>query len=164
MINLIQFQGVRFNLSGDWFLTLLQQNGLLDGDRNLGQIVYADDQFINQQSMQLNFEDIGLGDKLTLYSNGQDVVQHFDDLLKKQSLIELPCQPVTLLLLDIQMPIMNGIQTMKLVKEKFARFNEELKLKQMTGKSLDDVVLRPLICYLSHYDKESMLAQMTVEE
>ena len=133
MINLIQFQGVRFNLSGDWFLTLLQQNGLLDGDRNVGQIVYADDQFINQQSMRLNFEDIGLGDKLTMFSNGSDVVQHFDDLLKKQSSVEMPFQPITMLLLDIQMPIMTGMQTMKLVKEKFERCNKEIKLKQMTG-------------------------------
>ena len=69
-----------------------------------------------------------------------------------------------MLLLDIQMPIINGIQTMKLVKEKFARFNEEIKLNQMTGKSADDVMLRPLICYLSHFDKESMFTQMTKED
>ena len=58
------------------FLDTLRNFGLLSTEK--GKVVYADDQFINQQSMKMNFTDIGILDKLTMFSDGQEVVDHFD--------------------------------------------------------------------------------------
>ena len=45
-------------------------------------MVYADDQYINQQAMQLNFQDIGISHKLVIFSDGLDAVNYIDGLLK----------------------------------------------------------------------------------
>ena len=37
------------------FLQSLKQHGLLETETNSGKVVYADDQFFNQQSMKMNF-------------------------------------------------------------------------------------------------------------
>ena len=39
---------------------------------------------------------------------------------------EAKIQPVALLLLDINMPLLNGMEACKLVKEKYRRLNERL--------------------------------------
>ena len=55
------------------------------------------------------------------------MLKYFDEILKSTPIDEnVPFQPVTMLLLDIQMPIMNGLETMKLVKEKFVQRNEQI--------------------------------------
>ena len=64
------------------FLKTLKQHNLLENATNSGLVVYADDQFVNQQSMKMNFSDINITDKLVMFSNGQDVVDYFDSLLK----------------------------------------------------------------------------------
>ena len=54
-----------------------------------------------------------------MFSNGQEVLEFFDMLLEKcdESQNKI-CHPVSLLLLDINMPILNGMDTLRLVKEK----------------------------------------------
>lgn len=37
-------------------------------------------------------------------------------------------QPISLLLLDINMPVLNGLQTLPLVKKRFAELNETMKV------------------------------------
>ena len=60
-----------------------------------------------------------------LFANGQEVVDYFDSLLEdiKQNDSQVsrmtPQQPVALLLLDINMPIMSGMEALKAIKEKF---------------------------------------------
>ena len=58
------------------FLETLKSFGLPSTET--GKVVYADDQFINQQSMKMNFTDVGILDQLVLLSDGQEVVDHFD--------------------------------------------------------------------------------------
>ena len=41
-----------------------------------------DDQFVTLQSLKLKFEEIGITDRLLVFSNGQEVVDYFDTLLK----------------------------------------------------------------------------------
>ena len=52
------------------FLKILKQHDLLENATNSGLVVYADDQFVNQQSMKMNFSDINITDKLVMFSNG----------------------------------------------------------------------------------------------
>ena len=64
------------------FLLTLKRHGLLDDTATFGRVVYADDQYINQQAMQLNFQDIGISHKLVIFSDGLDAVNYIDGLLK----------------------------------------------------------------------------------
>ena len=69
---------------------------------------------------------------------------------------ESPIQPVALLILDICMPILDGMETVKRVKEKFRQFNEEickkLVLKLPSASKKNQIVIRPLIIHLSQFD------------
>ena len=96
----IQFNGLTFDLNSDRtspiavsgsqrdtvleenailldFLQTLNQEGLLGNEANSGLVVYADDQYVNQQAMQINFQDIGAADKLVLFSNGKETLFYF---------------------------------------------------------------------------------------
>ncbi len=59
-------------------------------------------------------QDYGLAERLVMFANGQEVVDYFDELLDDKN--EIPIQPVSLLLLDINMPILDGLETLRLVK------------------------------------------------
>ena len=63
-----------------------------------------------------------LPDRLITFSDGKEVIDYFENLLNvldSQGHEERPVQPVSLLLLDINMPIINGIETLKQIKGKF---------------------------------------------
>ena len=49
-----------------------------------------------------------------MFSNGQEVITHFEKLLKELDLNKdtTVVQPVSMLILDIDLPGMNGIETM----------------------------------------------------
>ena len=63
---------------------------------------------------------------MSLFSNGKEVVDYFDELLRLHS--EGPKsgseQPVSLLILDINMPIMDGFETSTRVKTLFNEYNK----------------------------------------
>ena len=63
-------------------LGTLQQNGLLAKVSKSGIVLYADDQFVNQQSLKMHFQDIGIEEKLHMVSNGKDVIKFLDVVLK----------------------------------------------------------------------------------
>ena len=105
---------------------MMTQNGLLV-KKNNGLVVYADDQYINRVSLSMNLQDIGMADRLVKLSNGQEVIDYFkrmfDELEQNEPTSLTTIQPVTLLLLDINMPILTGIQTYVLVKKMYKEFN-----------------------------------------
>ena len=49
---------------------VLKQLGCIGKENRNGLVMYADDQFINQQSLEMNFKDLGLEKNLTIFSNG----------------------------------------------------------------------------------------------
>ena len=53
------------------------------------------------------------------------------------------------------MPILNGIDTLRMVKERFAEFNQ---------KNRQVVAIRPCICFLSQYDEQTMMQFISDEE
>ena len=58
---------------------------------------------------------MGISHKLITFSDGKEVIDYFEKLLNRldlQSYEEIPLQPVSLLLLDINMPIINGMETL----------------------------------------------------
>ena len=74
--------------------------------------------------MKLNFNELDKPDKLEIFSDGKETVEFFDNLLNqfKEDSRDSPSttlQPVSLLLLDINMPLVNGIDALKQIKEKF---------------------------------------------
>ena len=62
----------------DRLIDFLNENHKLYlSSKTSGSIVIADDQFVNQQGIRLNFEDIGLENRLEMFSNGGEVLNHF---------------------------------------------------------------------------------------
>ena len=91
------------------------------------------------------------------HSNGQEVIDYFDKLFQDiNKKTQRPIQPVSLLLLDINMPILDGMETCKRVKMKFEEFN-----KVNNDKS---PIIRPLICYFSAYNDEMMKSFINEDE
>ena len=92
--NLVSFQALTFNFSvsrttpieilrGEEhihfkklvaFLCNLEDKKLLDEDTVTGKIFYADDQYVNQQSIKRHCEDLEISSQLTLFNDGQDVI------------------------------------------------------------------------------------------
>ena len=80
---------------------------------------------------------------MIVFSNGQEVVKYFDELLRTWPTDSFRRrQPVSLLLLDINMPVLNGYETLLRVKQTFSEFNDK------QGPDGPKVV-RPMICYMS---------------
>ena len=98
-----------------------------------GQIFVADDQFVNQQGICLNFSDLGLEHRLEMFSNGSEVLNQFHKMFDEYEEQGLPLsdsttafQPVRLLLLDINMPIINGMAVCKEVMLLYKNYNERV--------------------------------------
>ena len=160
------------------FLGILQRNGLLTDKKSPGLVVYADDQMIHQQQMKTHFREVGIPDKLLLFQDGMQVTEYFDFILDdiEESPEEETVQPVTLLLLDINMQPMGGMEALKLVKNKYQQLNSKLNLtvedippigcdKQIdSARTAHDKVVPPFICYYSQYDYGTMQQFITPEE
>ena len=63
------------------FLSTMDENKLLDSSTLTGNVVFADDQFVNIQNVKRHFKDLGISDKLITCSDGQYVLEYFDELL-----------------------------------------------------------------------------------
>ena len=102
-------------------------------------------------------QDLGISnERLILFQDGQQVVDFFDTLLASlpQSSLEAggaPLQPVALVLLDISMPILSGLETLKQIKKNYGKY-DEARLK------------RPLICYLSQLSYSPMINFIAEDE
>ena len=141
------------------YLHYLQMHGLLSERNDTGLIIYADDQYVNQQSLKINLQDIGMADRLVMMSNGQEVVDFFNKQLEEyenftpdlNQISSTPPQRVSLLLLDINMPILDGLATLQAVKDKFKQFNltQSHYHRDDDSHAKQDEVARPMICYLS---------------
>ena len=92
-----------------------------------GKIIYADDQFVNQHMMRRHFLDIGIPDSLITFSDGEGVVKYFEQYLKSRRDCEYEiahsAPSIALVLLDINMPVMNGFQTLERIKQLFNQHN-----------------------------------------
>ena len=75
-------------------------------------------------------------------------------------------QPLTLLLLDINMPIMTGFDIVPLIKKRFRDVNTKRSTLYHEGKLRKEptLILRPTICYLSQYEQSVMKCYIQDEE
>ena len=62
-----------------------------------------------------------------------------------------------MILLDINMPILNGMETLIHIRERIRNYNENLK----PG---NPKLIRPLLCYLTQFNSKTMMQFMTVED
>ena len=97
-------------------------------DQDAGNIVFADDQFVNQQFVQMSFNDIGLQSKLKIFSNGMETVEYFTNVLSQSGMFEIK-QPISLLILDLNMPVLNGYDCAKQIKQLYKEYNQKTKGK-----------------------------------
>ena len=100
----------------------------------------------------MSFEDLGLANRLTMLTDGQKVIDVFERILHdltyldSDDLEDFPYQPVVLLLIDINMPLVDGFEAIKTIKHMYKDVNQ--RHQQETG-SNEDKIIRPLICYYS---------------
>ena len=94
-----------------------------------GKIMIADDQFVVRQVIWMYLENLGLGDEVISCSDGEEVVLYFRNFLdkigKEVSLKNdhICVQPVSLLMMDINMPIKTGLEAKDEVCQLFDKFN-----------------------------------------
>ena len=69
----------------------------------------------------MKFRELGIEDKLVVFANGKEVVEYFGSILQDSETDTV--QPVSLLILDINMPIYNGMKALTLIKEMYQQFN-----------------------------------------
>lgn len=99
--------------------------GFLCGLRSLQHIVVAEDHLVNLQLLKKHLDYPELLDKCTFHTNGQDAIDRVSAILNgKQS---SHAQPISLVILDFQMPLKTGIQVMKEVREMYKNVKGELR-------------------------------------
>ena len=59
-------------------LNQMREHGLFASKSISKVVMYADDQYINQEGMKFKFMDVGLDKNLKLFSNGQEVIENID--------------------------------------------------------------------------------------
>ena len=64
------------------------------------------------------------------------------------------------------MPILDGLSTLMAVKDKFRQFNlaQSHYHREVDSQAKQDEVARPMICYLSQFNKNTMNSFITKEE
>ena len=105
--------------------------------------------------MLLNFSDLEIEEKLNIYQNGADVVKFFQWVIMDPE-VDDEIQPVSLLLLDINMPIMHGLECSEKINQMYKEQNQE-RLKQNKPP-----LVSPLTCFMTqtpYYMLKSLIKQ-----
>lgn len=89
-------------------------------------------------------------------NTGKEAIQYFEELLKSitddSNIDEMSqLQPITVLLLDINIPIVNGVDVIVRVKDLYEEANKELNKSLLKQDQKEHHILRPLTSYLSQY-------------
>ena len=101
--------------------------------------------------ISLEIADLGITNDVILLSNGQEACDYFETSLTEfQAEGEPTKQPITLLLIDINMPIMTGMEAVEHIKQKYERLNQS---RREQGK---EEVARPAMFYYSQYSRKQM--------
>ena len=140
------------------FLKVMQDKNVLNSNCKLRNVLYADDQFVSIEQVKRQFSDMNISNLLQAFSNGQDIIEFLQvqlDILDHTE-FEAPIQPIRLVVLDINMPVLDGFETLKKVKEIFevhnARTNDRLVNDSYPTTVSRPLVLRPFICLFSQLD------------
>ena len=132
-------------------MDFLNANKAVYSSPNEGAIVIVDDQYVSKQSVELKVQDLSLKNKLVMLSNGQEACTFFEAALNDIQTSKPSAQRhVALLLIDINMPIMTGMQAVKIIRQKYEELN---RIQREQGK---EQVARPAILYFTQYTREQM--------
>lgn len=70
------------------FVQFIRQHGLTTKARQIGQVVFADDQLVNREAIRIKMEHLGLNKRVSIFSDGQETVQHIERVVNS---IEFNC-------------------------------------------------------------------------
>ncbi len=87
-----------------------------------GIILVADDQYMNLEALKINLQEINKIKKSEFYVNGQEVIDRVKEVLTQPNKL---ARPIQALLLDFQMPVKNGIQTVQAIKRMYESIKNE---------------------------------------
>ena len=97
----------------------------MDQLNRIGMIVYADDTFINRNTLRLTLiRELGIEERFVTLCNGQQVIDFVENILQgyepdenDELCFETPTQPISLIILDTCLPLVDGMETVQRVKE-----------------------------------------------
>ena len=97
--------------------------------------------------------DLGLRERTRVFENGQQVIECLDKqiesaLASKDGQLQWP---VALVILDINMPILNGFETMAQINARFAQVSQER-------------LARPLVCFMTQMEGYGLRPLLAKEE
>ena len=90
--------------------------------REKGIILVADDQYMNLEALKINLQEINKIKKAEFYVNGQEIIDRVLEVLTTETTTLV--RPIQALLLDFQMPVKNGIQTVQAIKRIYQSIND----------------------------------------
>ena len=111
------------------FLDMMNVHGMFEKGIIEGKIVFADELVLNHRTMETQMKQLGKHYNLMLCKNGLETIEYFDKMLsdvasKGPNTFEESCQqPVSLLLIDINISKYTGMEVLKIVKEKYEQIN-----------------------------------------
>jgi len=146
----------------------LKKLGLLNSPNTQGKIVVID-QDITLKIMEWNFERFGITERVSLFQDGHFALEKIKDVLSDLTITSTDSviQPISLLIVEINMPIINGLQICASVKALYDEKQSELEaistaFTQQLGSSTSQTVksevklVRPMIIYMSDIDYNQM--------
>ena len=82
------------------------------------------------------------------------ILNHLEQTTYTQESFERPIQPVLLCILDINMPILDGLQAAKQLKERYEDFNKKIVEANnlVIPKEGSSLFVRPMIVHLTQFD------------
>lgn len=96
----------------------------MSGLASLQHIVVAEDHLVNLQILRKQLDYPQLLDKCSFHTNGQEAIDRVRAILKDNEKSHHG-QPISLVILDSQMPLKTGIQVMKEVRGIYAMHNSQ---------------------------------------
>jgi CheY-like chemotaxis protein len=113
-------------------------------------VLVVEDMIVNQKVMKIILEDIGC--RVTIAGNGQDACCKFHESTINAFNIFKPIS-FDVILMDLEMPVMNGIEAVKYLKDNFKKLppvlaltaDETLKKENdFRAKGFDDCIIKPV--------------------
>lgn len=88
--------------------------------------------------------------RFKFFTNGQQVVKAIEEILIETN-FEETIQPIPLVILDINMPILDGLQTAKKIKQMFVDLNDSIRKnsEESSEPKQPRTIIRPFICHLT---------------
>ena len=90
-------------------------------------IIVADDCYFSLEAMRIIFRKLGLSKQCKFVANGQQVTECYQTILSESN---YNTKDITIILIDFEMPILSGLEAIKVIKDQVNSVNLSLAMRQ----------------------------------